>query len=133
MPPSGDQLILKLLSQFVARLESGGKKRKWEEEVTVQKSVKKVKRCELEAVTIKADMIESLVVHHHLKEVSPNLADEFSALHTFPRVLNHLIEVSPHLAEDLLSFQRLAGSLPNWQKIILACPKPTKCRIKENQ
>ena len=102
MPPSGDQLILKLLSQSVARLESDDRKRKQkEEEVTFLKAVKKVKRGESEAATAQYDMVESLVVYHHLREVSPKLADELSALQVFKFVLNHLKEVSPKLAKVL--------------------------------
>ena len=138
MPPSGDELVLKLLSQFVARQVSGGKKRKQEEEVTFQKSVKEVNSCQTEVVTIKADMIESLVVYHHLEEVTPNLAEEFSALHTFPRVLNHLKEVSPNLAEDLLSFQRISRQPPKmtedipvfWSKTYKVSDKETPVNKK---
>ena len=99
MPPSGDELILKLLSQSMARLERGDRKRKQkEEEVTFLESVKKVRKDVPEAST-NTDIIESLIVYHHLNKVSPHLAEEFSALHTFPRVSNHLKKVSPELAE----------------------------------
>ena len=43
MPPSGEELILSLLSRSVAKLENGDKKQKPEdEEVTFLKYVKKV-------------------------------------------------------------------------------------------
>ena len=124
MPPSGDELILKLLSQSVARLESGDRKRKQkEEEVTFLKSGKKVKRGETENANSKTVMKESLIVCRHLEEVSSHLAEEFSTLHTFPRVLNYLKEVSPELAEDLISVKRthrqsvkLSEDLPELQK-----------------
>ena len=102
MPPSGDEFILKLLSQSVARLESSDRKRKQEEEeVTFLESVKKVKDNEPDAATANIDIIESLVVYHHLKEVSPKLAEELSTLQVFTLVLNHLKKVSPELAEEL--------------------------------
>ena len=47
MQPIRDELILKLLSHSVARLNSDGRKRKLEqEEITFLKSVKKVKENE---------------------------------------------------------------------------------------
>ena len=65
MPPRGDELILKLLSLSVARLESSDMKRKQEEEeVTFLNSVKKVKENETEAATANIEIIESLVVYN---------------------------------------------------------------------
>ena len=100
MPPSGEELILKLLSQSVARLESGDRKRKHEEEeVIFLKSVKKVKKDSI--TTYQSDMLESLVVLQYLKEVSPTLAKEFSDSHIFHQVSCHLKNVFPGLAEEL--------------------------------
>ena len=102
MPPSGEELILKLLSQSVARLESSDKKRKQdEEEVTFLKAVKKVKENEPGDATANIDIIESLVVYHYLTEVSPKLAEELSTLQVFTLVYHHLKKVSPKLAEEL--------------------------------
>ena len=104
MAPGGDQFILKMLSQSVARLENSDRKRKQEEEeVTFLKSVKRVKRGGMEDANTNTDIMEFLIVYRHLKEVSPDLAEEFSTLFTFSRVLNHLKEVAPELAEDLIS------------------------------
>lgn len=52
------------------------------------------------------DMMESLIVYHHLKEVSPKLAEKLSVFHTFPLVSSHLKKVSPELVETI-------PSLPN--------------------
>ena len=100
MPPSGEELILKLLSRSVARLESGDRKRKHEEKkVTFLKSVKKVKKDSI--TTNQSVMLESLVVLQYLKEISPTLAKEFSDSHIFQQVSCHLKNVSPGLAEEL--------------------------------
>ena len=117
MPPSGDELILKLLSQSVARLESSDRKRKQEEaEVTFLKSVKKVKENEPEDPTANIDIIEPLVVYHHLTEVSPKLAEELSTLQVFTLVLNHLKKVSPDLAEELAALD-ISDKTPGKKKI----------------
>ena len=100
MDPSGDELILKLLSQSVTRLESSDRKRKQdEEEVTLLESVKKFGSNAI--ATNQSDMLESLVVLQYLKEVSPTLAEEFADLHIFRQVSCHLKSVSPELAEEL--------------------------------
>ena len=106
MPPSGEELILKLLSQSVARLESGDRKRKQEEkEVTFLDDVKRVRK-DVPATPSNNDIIASLIVYHHLKEVSPELAVEFSALHTSKFVFNHLTNASPELTEELAVLQQ---------------------------
>ena len=90
MPPSGEELILNLLSQSVARLNSDhGKGKRDEEEVTFLKSVKKEEKADLterKAVYTTTDMIESLIVYNYLKEESPKLAEELSARHTSTRL-----------------------------------------------
>ena len=61
MPPSGEELILSLLSRSVAKLENGDQKQKpKDEEVTFLKYVKKVKR-QTETADKIADIVESLI------------------------------------------------------------------------
>ena len=107
MPPSGDELILELLCQSVARLENDDRKRKPEEEgdVTFLKSVKKVRKNAPEAAT-NTDMMESLIVFHYLEKVSPELARELSALHTLPLLSRHLTKVFPGLSGELPTPQK---------------------------
>ena len=97
MPPSGEELILKLLSQSVARLESSDRKRKQEEEEEIVS--KKVKKGFPEIVNTNTKLIEALIVYQHLHEISPKLADQLSSLHIFGLVSKHLQKVSPDLAE----------------------------------
>ena len=99
MPPSGNELILKLLSQSVARLESSGRKRKQEEEEEI--GSKKVKKDLSEAVNTNNTIIEALIVYQHMHEISPKLAEELSSLHIFGIVYKYLQKVSPELAEKL--------------------------------
>ena len=97
MPPSGNELILKLLSQSVARLESSGRKRKQEEEEEI--GSQKVKKDLSEAVNTNNTIIEALIVYPHMHEISPKLAEELSSLHIFGIVSKYLQKVSPELAE----------------------------------
>ena len=98
-------MILKLLSQSVARLESGDRKRKQEEkEVTFLDDVKKVRK-DVPAAPSNTDMVESLIVYHHLKEVSPKIAEKLSNLHTSRLVSKYLENLSPELANQLSTIQ----------------------------
>ena len=101
-------MILKLLSQSVARLHSDDRKRKQEEEVFFLKSVKKVKRDVLGNTSTNGNtnLIKSILVYNHLIKVSPDLAQELSSLHSLPYVSKHLKKVSPKLAKEL-------ATLPN--------------------
>ena len=106
MPPSGEEIILSLLSRSVAKLENGDQKQKPEdEEVTFLKYVKKVKR-QTESADKIADIVESLIVYFYLKEVSPKLAEELSAIHTFPLVSGHLKGISTVLTRNSSSQNR---------------------------
>ena len=98
-------MILQLLSQSVAKLDSGRRKRRREEEdVTFLESVKKVKENVPEAPS-NTDMVESLIVYHHLKNVSPKIAEKLSSSHTLRLVLNHLKILYPELAKQLSAIQ----------------------------
>ena len=97
-------MILKLLSQSVARLESDRKRKREEEEVTFLKSVKKVRKDVSEGPS-NTNMLESLIVYHHLKEVSPKIAEKFSNLHTLSLVSKYLKNLSPELANQLSTIQ----------------------------
>ena len=103
MPQSGDKLILKLLAQSVARLESDGRKRKQEEEEEIVS--KKVKKDLPEIVNTNTKLIEALIVYQHMHEISPKLADQLSSLCIFGLVSKHLKKVSPELAEKLTCIQ----------------------------
>ena len=107
MPSIGDELIMRLLSQSVARLESSDRKRKLleEKEVTFLESVKKVKENEPECASATIDITESLVVYYHLREVSPKLAEELSSAQVLLLVLNYLKKLSPELADELALMQ----------------------------
>ena len=130
MPPSGDELILRLQSQSVARLESSDRKKKLEEEeVTSLESVKKVKENEPECATANIDIMESLVVYYHLREVSPKLAEELSAVQVLPLVFNYLKKLGPELADELalmqISLKNFGGKKMANKKAGVSCKRFT--------
>ena len=124
MSPSGDQLILKLLAQNMAK-QGFEKKRK--NEVDVGCSAKKTKFVE---VTKEMGLIEAYEEPGVAQEVVRNLREKFyrHASENCPEhasdsllkslVFNHLMEVSPNLAAEFATSHQFTRSSVKLQKVL---------------